>query len=98
MAWGMESPTINRNAGKTTSASHIPSSFAALCSSHPGISVSDQRSFTKIISSMVNALRISIDFSLFEAIGIIKRGRKEFFLERANNFEPNGGIFRASAG
>ena len=61
---GIDIPTIKRKAGKTTSDNPIPTSSAFVCSSHSGIFVNDQRSLTKIMSSMVIARSTSIEWIL----------------------------------
>jgi len=61
MAYGNESPTMNRKAGKITSENHIPSTPRFTCFNPSGISVSDQKSLTKIIRTIVMALKISMD-------------------------------------
>src|SRR5258706_12566820 len=62
---GMDNPTIKRKAGKMVSASPIPSTPCSTCSSQEGMLVSDHKSLTKIIRTMVMARRMSIEEQLW---------------------------------
>ncbi len=61
MAYGNESPTMNRKAGKITSENPIPSTPLFTCFYISGISLSDQKSLTKIMRIIVMVLKISMD-------------------------------------
>src|ERR1700754_830916 len=63
MASGMERPTIKRKAGNTVAASPSRSCPSSACSSQAGTRSSRMRSLTNTISSMVIALKASIEAS-----------------------------------